>query len=106
MKTETEKQIIRKINAWAKKNSTLEIDYKRWYIGVTNNEQARKSKHKSAIGGDIYFWQAYNARSKKLALAIELYFHNKGMLETKLPGGTAEDTKMVYVYKKYPTILD
>ncbi len=104
--TETEKQIRRKIEAWVKENSTLSVDYSRWYVGVTNNENARKSQHKSQQGKELYFWQSFNARSRKLALAIELHFHKKGMLEKDVPGGTAQDSKLVYVYKKYPTILD
>ena len=106
LKTPTAKTIIKSIENWIAENSTLAVNYSRWYVGVTNNEQSRKSKHKSDTGGDIYFWHSYNARSKKIALAIELHFHKKGMLETHLPGGTAIDTRLVYVYKKRPTLID
>ena len=106
LKTPTAKTIIKSIEKWVAENSKIAVDYSRWYVGVTNNEQSRKSKHKSDTGGDIYFWQSFNARSKRIALAVELHFHKKGMLDSHLPGGTAPDTRLVYVYKKRPTILD
>ena len=106
LKTVTAKSTVKDIEKWIAENSTLSVDYTRWYVGVTNNEQARMSKHKSDLGGDLYFWKSYNARSKKIALAIELHFHKKGMLETHLPGRTAPDTQRVYVFKKRPTLID
>jgi predicted GIY-YIG superfamily endonuclease len=104
MKTTT--KIIRQIEAYVKQKSTIIIDYKRWYIGVTNNPSIRKSQHKSLNNEEPYFWKHWYCYSKENALTVEKYFHKKGMLNTSKQGGTAENSKYVYVYKKYPTLID
>lgn len=104
MKTTT--KIIKQIEAYVKQNSTIYVNYSRWYIGVTNNPEIRKSQHKSLNNEEPYAWKHWYCYSKENALDIEKYFHQKGMLETDKTGGVADDSKYVYVYKKYPTILD
>lgn len=106
LQTETAMKIIRKIEYWVKKNSTISVMYKNWYVGVTNAPHIRKRQHKTKIETEPYFWQEYNARTKEIALAIETRFHKKGMKESHKTGGVRTETKYVYVYKKYPTIFD
>jgi predicted GIY-YIG superfamily endonuclease len=105
LQTDTAKNIIREFEKWALKNSTGWIVYSNWYVGITNNPNARKSAHNSA-NGHLYFWLEQNARSRRIAEAIETYFHNKGMKEKDLKGGAKDDSKYIYIYKKYPTIVD
>lgn len=106
LQTETAKKIIRKIEYWVKKNSTISVVYGNWYVGVTNTPHIRKGQHKIKIETEPYFWQEYNARTKEIALAIESRFHRKGMKESHKTGGVRAESKYVYVYKKYPTIFD
>ena len=106
IQTKTAKQIIRLINRHLSENSSFVIDYTRWYIGVTNNPLARKSSHKSKNQCEVYFWNHYYCRSVNVSLAIEQYYHKKGMLETNLVGNALTNSYYVYVYKKYPTIID
>lgn len=104
MKTTT--KIKKQIEKYVKENSNFFVDYSRWYIGVTNNPEIRKNQHKSLNNKEPNFWKHWYCYSKENALEIEKYFHKKGMLETSKTGGVAEDSKYVYVYKKYLTILD
>jgi len=106
LQTQTAKSIVRKIEYWVKKNSTVYVEYKNWYVGITNKPHKRKAGHKTNIKAEPYFWQEYNARSRQIAEAIEKRFHDKGMREARHAGGVRMDSKYVYVYKKYPTIFD
>jgi hypothetical protein len=99
-------QIKREIKAWVKHFSFLGVDYGRWYIGVTNNPKVRINAHRCKIKDEPYMWYAWYAYSKVNALAIERYFHELGMLETSHPGGPAENTRYVYVFKRFPTGLE
>ena len=105
LSTITAKSIIAKIKRWMLKNSTAWVKYSNWYIGITNNPTARASAHRSA-NGHLYFWKEYDAKSRRIAEAIETHFHKKGMKEKDLKGGAKDDSRYIYVYKKYPTIAD
>lgn len=104
--TATAKEIIKDIKRWRMKNSILEIDYSRWYCGITNNPYTRKNQHKSKNGSDPYAWLELDARSRRIAEAVETYFHDRGMKDSDSKGGSAENSKFIYVYKKRPTWFD
>ena len=107
LKTKTAKKIIKEIESHIFQNSTFYVVYDNWYCGITNNPISRQNAHKSKNGKTTFLWESYNARSVNIALAIETYFHSKGMLNTDDKGGyDKENSKYVYVYKKHPTILD
>ena len=107
LKTKTARKIIKEINTHISENSTFAIKYQRWYCGITNNPNTRKSGHKAKNNKVPALWKPFNARSVKIALAIETYLHKKGMLDTDDKGGyDKEKSKFIYVYKKHPTILD
>jgi len=106
LQTKTAKTIKKFINNHVNEHSNFKIVYSRWYVGVTNNPTNRKNAHKNTNQKEPYFWVHFNCRSKNIALAIEQFYHDKGMLETDHQGGTANDTYYVYVYKKHKTILD
>jgi len=106
IQTKTAKQVIKLIEQHLKEQSSFKIDYTRWYCGVTNNPSSRKSNHKAKTKHEPYFWIHYYCRSKNISLAIEKYYHDKGMLETDQKGNVQEDSYYFYVYKKYPTIVD
>jgi hypothetical protein len=106
LQTQTAKSIIRKIEYHVFKNSTAWIVWSNWYIGITNKPHRRKSQHIVDLKGKPFFWVEYNARSRDIAESIEKRFHDKGMRDARHAGGARNDSKFVYVYKKYPTIFD
>lgn len=107
LKTKTAKRIIKEIESHISENSTLYVVYSNWYCGVTNNSNKRKSGHKTKDNITPALWKCFNARSVKIALDIETYFHKKGMLDTDEKGGYDKTTsKFIYVFKKHTTILD
>jgi hypothetical protein len=94
---------------WVSENSTLVINYPRWYSGITKNPKARKSSHNSnpKNPSGAYLWYAVNVRSVKIALALETSLHKLGFLDTDDKGGyDKEKSKWVYVFKRRPTIID
>ena len=52
--TDTAKEIIKEIESWTYKHSIIEVDYKRWYCGITNNPPQRRSGHKYDIEAEPY----------------------------------------------------
>lgn len=106
LSTETAKEIISEIKKWTRKHSIIDVDNTRWYCGITNNPPKRKSGHKYDIEAEPYAWKNFNAKSRRIAEAIETHFHRLGMKDHDTKGGSAEDSKYVYVYKKHPTWFD
>ena len=106
LSTKTAVSIIASIKRWAEKHSTITSDYTRWYCGITNHPPSRKSKHKSVNEAEPFVWFEWDAKSRRIAEAIETYFHDRGMKDKDTKGGSSEDSKYVYVYKKHPTFLD
>ena len=107
LKTKTAKKIIKEIESHTFQNSTFFVVYENWYCGITNNPSVRKTAHKSKNNKTAFLWECFYARSVNIALAIETYFHSKGMLNTDNKGGyDKEGSKYIYVYKKHPSILD
>ncbi|MBI3517974.1 MAG: hypothetical protein HY062_01270 [Bacteroidetes bacterium] len=106
LSTETAKSIIKEIKKWVNQHSNLIVDYERWYCGITNHPPTRKAGHKYDIEAEPYAWQDFNAKSRRIAEAIETYFHNLGMKDHDTKGGSAQDSKYIYVYKKHPTWFD
>lgn len=104
--TDTAKSIISKIKAWCKYHSTIAVDYERWYCGITRNPYKRQNAHKVKNAADTYAWNEYDAKSRRIAEAIETYFHNLGMRDRDTKGGSSHDSKYVYIYKKKPTWFD
>lgn len=106
IKTITAKRAIKQINNHVKDHSQININYSRWYCGVTNSSNQRQINHRYKIKSETYFWLKIYCFSKRIALAVEKHFHNLGMLDKNLTGGVNEETKYVYVYKINPTIFD
>ena len=106
LKTKTAKGIIAKIKSWSNYHSTFGVDYARWYCGITNKPDTRKSQHKHTNQADPYALNEYDAKSRRIAEAIETYFHDLGMKDSDSKGGSAVDSKYIYVYKKRPTWFD
>lgn len=82
------------------------VEYSNWYCGVTNKEAVRKAQHENKNGEKTFYFKAWDAGSKKLALEIEAHFHAKGMQGNGGTGGVIDTTKYVYVYKKSPNVFD
>ena len=104
--TATAKNIIPEFIAWVNIHSAVFSDYGRWYCGITNSPPTRKAQHQSSIQSEPYAWFHRNAGSRRIAEAIETYFHEEGMLDHDSKGGSAENSKYVYIFKKKPTIFD
>ena len=106
--TDTAKKIISEIKAHTQKHAKLiNADHSLWYCGITNDPDARNKGHKSANKEEPYAWKEWNAKSRRIAEAIETYCHNTLKMKDKdTKGGSAEDSKYIYVYKKHTTFLD
>jgi len=66
--------------------------YSIWTIGVTDDPDTRKDKHKQD-GENVNHWQRWNADSENDARDIEAHFIKNGM-----KGGTGGGGKANYVY--------
>lgn len=85
------KTIMEKIEA--RVMSETHKDYKIWTIGVTDDPDTRKSKHKSD-GKNVDFWNQWKADSEDDARNIESYYlEKKGM-----KGGSGGPGSADYVY--------
>lgn len=62
LQTDTAKRIKKAIEIHLRERSSFVVDYSNWYIGITYNVNKRKTQHKSANKGDLYFWIDFNAR--------------------------------------------
>lgn len=95
-----QKSIIASIKRHCAKNSVLEMDYERWYIGITNNPPRRKQEHENEKNLIVaYKFEYWDARSSINAINIEKYFHDIDMLEYRGSRGAKKDSKYVYVFK-------
>lgn len=104
--TITAKNIIKSFNKWIAANSKIDVDYSRWYCGITKNPYKRYSNHKSSIKSEPYAWVEMDAKSRRIAEAVETYFHSLGVKDSDSKGGSSVDSKYVYIYKKRPTWFD
>ena len=106
--TITAKKIIGEIKAHTEKHAKLvSADHSRWYCGISNDPNVRINGHKYKNQKEPYAWKEWNAKSRRIAEAIETYCHlTLKMKDKDTKGGSAEDSKYVYVYKKYTFILD
>lgn len=95
-----------KILEWVKSNSTFFSDNSRWYCGITNNPNIRKAQHEATIKESPYFFKCWCVKSVRIAKALETSMHNKGMLDKDIKGGARLNSWYIYVFKKYPTIID
>lgn len=102
LNTKLAKSIINSIENHVSDNSPGATDYSQWYCGVTNKPSVRQSGHKSKRKTNTLYWKSFDAKTKTLALDIEKYFHEKGMLDKHTVGYTVDTTKFVYVYMLIP----
>lgn len=103
--------IIRAIESYISHNnkagrSDFYVEYSNWYCGVTNSESVRKAQHANNNGEATYYFKAWDAGSKELALEVESHFHAKRMQGDGGTGGVRITTTFVYVYKKSPNVVD
>lgn len=66
-------------------------DYSLWTIGVTDDEDTRKTQH--GADHDVQYWLAWSADNETAARNVERHFLAKGMKGGPGGGGTAN-----YVY--------
>lgn len=105
-KTKTYQRVKRDIEAWVLINSNILYDFSRWYCGITNDPTVRERRHKHKLQLKPYFFISFDAKSKRIARALETSFHIRGMKDTDKHGGAKESSRYIYVYKIRPTILD
>lgn len=108
LNTPTAIVIIAEIMAHTQLHAKLvNADHTRWYCGITNNPDARSTAHKSKNGNEPYAWKEWNAKSRRIAEAIETYCHDILKMKDKdTKGGGKDDSKYIYVYKKHTSIFD
>ena len=103
--SKTAKEINDQIKQWRNAHSFVKADNKRWYIGITKNPELREKQHTKKASTDGYsvsYFKFWNAKTKKIARAIESHWHDLEMRETDLHGNATDESIYVYVYKKYP----
>lgn len=87
--------------------SDFYVKYSNWYCGVTNDDAKRKAAHKFTKDIPALYFKSWDAGSKSNSLAIEKYFHSKGMRgDSKSPGGVRTSSRYVYVFKWKTNIAD
>ncbi|MCD4792434.1 MAG: hypothetical protein K8R54_04315 [Bacteroidales bacterium] len=91
---------------WVYSNSTIKSDYSRWYAGMTNKTNIRKTDHNSKMPNGTPFWKKINCKSRKIAESLETSLHKLGFLNTDKKGGIDDNSTYVYIFKQYPTIFD
>ena len=106
-KTKTYQNARKEIKNWISENSTLVISNSRWYVGITNDANRRKIEHQVKNNKKCTFWKVWDMKSVRLSLSLETSFHKQGLLDKDTKGGYDKITsKYIYVYKKFPTIVD
>ena len=91
VETKAAKNLISIIDQWVLKHSDLTIViYSNWFIGIADKETTTQG---------IRHLHDSNAGSKDIALAVETYFHKKGMRIGEYKGGINAKTKHVYIHK-------
>ncbi len=94
----TTKDTIAIIKQWVEKYSVVGIiDYTNWFIGVSDKEVTTK--------GLNHLLSRY-AESKHISLAIEKYFHDKGMGIEDFKGSLSEKSAYVYIHKIHKGLLE
>jgi len=106
-KTKTYIRVRKEIKEWIEQNSILVIANSRWYVGITNDANRRKKEHEIKNNRKCKYWKMWNMKSVRLSLALETSLHKQGLLDKDTKGGYNKKTsKYIYVYKKFPTIVD
>ena len=86
--------------------SDIYVNYRNWYVGITNNVNLRKIQHQKGKNIPALHFKSWNAESKNNAIVIEKYFHDLGMKDKSSVGGARESTTYVYVFKIRTNIAD
>ena len=99
--------IKRSIEKWILENSTIEVDYSRWYCGITKYpDDTRLKQHMNKRNDSGYFFKIWNAETMQQANNVEAYFSDKGMQNFPHSAGAKKTSKYVYVYKPNHTVFD
>lgn len=101
--TKTYRSINSAISAWINKNSVLWTDKSRWYAGITNDENRRRIEHAVKNKEAIRCWKCWDAKSLRIANALESSLSARGFLNSPYKGGAISTSKYIYVYKKIAT---
>jgi len=105
-RTKTYIKARKKFLEHVRSHSTLIVAYPRWYAGMTNKTNARRTSHNSKMPNGTPYWLKIYCGSRAIADKLETSLHELGFLETDIKGGIDDNSKYVYIFKQYPTILD
>lgn len=98
--------IKRDIKRWVSENSVTVQNW-RWYCGITkHSDRTRIVQHIREKGIEGLCWHPWNAGTFENAHEIEVYFSGIGMANAPTTGGATSESKFVYVFKQYPTLID
>ena len=98
-KSKTYRSLVAKINRHIADNSWANTPLKRWYVGISNHPNRRKSEHQRVYGMDIRNYTVFYAYTKRIASQVEDYFSKKGTSNAIGSRGATEESRWVYVYK-------
>ena len=97
--------IKRSIEKWIKENSTFFVMYENWYCGITKYpDDTRLKQHINKKNIEGLFFNIWETDSVEDANEIEVYFSDKGTINSPSKAGAKKNSKYVYVYKSSPTI--
>lgn len=104
--TKTYRSINAQITKWVEQNSILYVKRGNWYAGITNNENRRKIEHRIKNQDKIWCWKCWDAKSLRIANALENSLSRRGFSNAPFKGGAKSTSKYIYVYKKFATGLE
>lgn len=98
----------RKMIQWMKDFSILnEVDYERWYVGISNDVAIRIKAHIKNKKISTLFFNNWYVYSKANAHEIEKWFSKeKNTINAPTIGGANEKSKYVYCFKGKPHLID
>jgi|SRR5690606_8433140 len=104
--TKTYKSINAQITKWVYDNSILYVNNGNWYAGITNDLNRRKIEHTVKQKDKLWCWKCWDAKSLRIANALENSLSRRGFLNAPFKGGAISTSKYIYVYKKFASGLE
>lgn len=98
MNKEVCKKIKTEFSKFVKENSKKEVEFSKWYVGITNAVKRRIAEH-NVNKGKIKLFTSKYAFSLENANEIEKIFAKIGTANAVQKGGANTSSKYVYIFK-------